>query len=108
MSFGGHLRTLRGEAGLSRAELARRAGVPVSTLRHWENDRGFPGASAVFRLADALGVPVERLAEGWMIRRGKTRKPVKRSRDGGRHEENPSRAGGDKSIARSKLGPRHM
>ena len=43
MSYGGHLRTLRGEAGLSRAELARRARVPVGTLRNWENDRGFPG-----------------------------------------------------------------
>jgi transcriptional regulator with XRE-family HTH domain len=39
MSFGGHLRALRGKAGVSRAELARRAGVPVSTLRHWENGR---------------------------------------------------------------------
>jgi len=39
MSFGGHLRTLREQAGLSRAELARRAGVPASTLRHWENAR---------------------------------------------------------------------
>jgi transcriptional regulator with XRE-family HTH domain len=63
MSFGGHLRSLRAVAGLSRAELARRAGVPVSTLRNWENDRGFPGL-AFLRLAEALGVPVERLAEG--------------------------------------------
>ena len=49
---------------MSRAELARRAGVPVSTLRHWENGRGFPGAPASLRLAEALGVPAERLAEG--------------------------------------------
>ena len=53
MSFGGHLRTLRGEARLSRAELARRAGLPVSTLRDWENDRGFPGVPAFLRLAEA-------------------------------------------------------
>jgi transcriptional regulator with XRE-family HTH domain len=64
MSFGGHLRALREEAALSRAELARRAGVPVSTLRGWENDRGFPDVAAGVRLAEALGVPVERLAEG--------------------------------------------
>ena len=64
MSCGGHLRALRGEARLSRAELARRAGVPVSTLRHWENGRGFPAAPAFLRLAEALGVPAERLAEG--------------------------------------------
>ena len=34
MSFGSHLRALRDGAGLSRAELARRAGVPASTLRN--------------------------------------------------------------------------
>jgi transcriptional regulator with XRE-family HTH domain len=64
MSFGQHLRGLREGAGLSRPELARRAGVPVSTLRNWEGDRGFPGMAACLRMAEALGVPVERLAEG--------------------------------------------
>jgi putative transcriptional regulator len=64
MSFGQHMRALREEAGLSRAERARRAGVPVSTLRNWENDRGFPSLATGLRLAGALGVPVERLAEG--------------------------------------------
>jgi transcriptional regulator with XRE-family HTH domain len=64
MSFGRQLRTLRGEARLARAELARRASVPVSTLRHWEHDRGFPGVPAFLRLAEALGVLAERLAEG--------------------------------------------
>jgi transcriptional regulator with XRE-family HTH domain len=64
MSFGQHLRSLREGAGLSRAELARRAGVPVSTLRNWEGDRGMPGIPAAVRLAEALGVPVDRLAEG--------------------------------------------
>ena len=65
MSFGQHLRRLREGAGLSRAELARRAGVPASTLRGWEGDRGFPALPAALRLAGALGVPVERFAEGW-------------------------------------------
>jgi HTH-type transcriptional regulator, cell division transcriptional repressor len=64
MSFGLHLRGLREAAGLSRAELARKAGVPISTLRNWEGDRGFPGLPAALRLAEALGVPVERFAEG--------------------------------------------
>jgi transcriptional regulator with XRE-family HTH domain len=64
MSFGGHLKALRQGAGLSRAALARRAGVPASTLRNWEGDRGFPGLAACLRLAAALGVRVERLAEG--------------------------------------------
>jgi DNA-binding XRE family transcriptional regulator len=64
MSLGAHLRRLREAAGLSRAGLARKAAVPVSTLRNWEAGRGFPGLPASLRLADALGVPVERLAEG--------------------------------------------
>jgi DNA-binding transcriptional regulator YiaG len=42
MSFGQHMRALRREAGLTRAEAARRAGIPTSTLRNWESDRGFP------------------------------------------------------------------
>jgi transcriptional regulator with XRE-family HTH domain len=64
VTFGHHLRTLREAAGLSWAELARRAGVPASTLRGWEADRDFPGPAAGLRLAGALGVTLERLAEG--------------------------------------------
>jgi transcriptional regulator with XRE-family HTH domain len=55
---------MREGAGLSRSALARKAGVPVSTLRGWETDRGFPNINALLRLAKALGVRVERLAEG--------------------------------------------
>jgi transcriptional regulator with XRE-family HTH domain len=64
LSFGQHLRGLREAACLSRAGPARRAGVPASTLRDWEGDRGFPGPAAGLRLADTLGVSLERLAEG--------------------------------------------
>jgi transcriptional regulator with XRE-family HTH domain len=64
MSFGNHLRSLRGAAGLSRPELAKKAGVPVSTLRNWEASVGFPGLPALHRLAEALEVPMERFAEG--------------------------------------------
>src|SRR5262245_30097122 len=64
MSFGGHLRAVREEAGLSRLELARQAGVTASILRNWEADRGMPSLAVLVRLAGALGVPVERFAEG--------------------------------------------
>jgi transcriptional regulator with XRE-family HTH domain len=55
---------LREGVGLSRAELARQASVPASTLRNWEGGRGFPGLPAALRLAEALGVPVESFAKG--------------------------------------------
>ena len=64
MSFGHHLRTLRTAAGLSRADAARRARVPASILREWENDRGFPPLATFRGWPEALGVPVERIAEG--------------------------------------------
>jgi transcriptional regulator with XRE-family HTH domain len=75
MSFGGHLRALREGAGLSRAELARRAGVPATTLRNWETDRGYPSLPVLQRLAGALGVPVERLAKGTEDPGGNSGKP---------------------------------
>jgi transcriptional regulator with XRE-family HTH domain len=62
MSFGEHLRQLREGAGLPRSELARRAGLAVSTLAGWEHDRGFPGLPALLRLAQALALPVESFA----------------------------------------------
>ena len=64
MSFGQHLRALREGVSMSRPELARKADIPASTLGHWEGDRGFPCLPALVRLAEALGVPVERFAEG--------------------------------------------
>jgi putative transcriptional regulator len=64
MSFGGHLRALREQAGLSRAEAARRAGVPVSNFRNWEGDIGMPTPAILLKLARVLGVPVERFAVG--------------------------------------------
>ena len=54
---------MREAAGLSEAELARKAAVPAGTLRNWEAGRGFPGLPALLRLA-ALGVTVEQIAEG--------------------------------------------
>jgi DNA-binding XRE family transcriptional regulator len=63
MNFGRHLRSLREDAGPSRAELARRVGVPVSTMRNWEGDWGMPGIPTALRRAEELGVLVEQFAE---------------------------------------------
>jgi transcriptional regulator with XRE-family HTH domain len=64
MGFGHHLQALREKAGLSRSALARQASIPVSTLRNWETGQGFPPLAALVKLARALGVPVERFANG--------------------------------------------
>jgi hypothetical protein len=41
-----------------------RGSVPICALRNWEGDQGMPGIPAALPLAEALGVPTERLAEG--------------------------------------------
>ena len=84
MSFGLYLRTLRGEAKLSRAELAGRAGVPVSTLRNWASDWGFPGTPVFPRLAEALGFRWSGWQRGWKIwhKRTRSRARVKHTGDG--------------------------
>ena len=46
MSLGHHLRRLRDAAGLSPAELARRAAVPFGTLRLLRDLRRCPGPSS--------------------------------------------------------------
>ena len=59
------------------------ARVPVSTLRNWEADRGFPNMPALLRLAKALSVRVERLAEGWKTWPKTSRKRRRRTRPDG-------------------------
>lgn len=63
MTFAEKLRLLREHAGLSQAELSRASGVPVWTLRKFEQGRREPLWLVLFQLADALGVPVEAFRE---------------------------------------------
>ena len=55
------LKQLREAAGLSQPEAAA-AGVPVGTLRGWEQGRRVPLLDAAARLALALGVSLDELA----------------------------------------------
>lgn len=57
--FGARLLRLREMAGLTQASLAEAAGVPITTLRNWEHGRREPLASAVRKLASALGVTTD-------------------------------------------------
>lgn len=52
----------RCRAGLSQAELARRAGIPRSVLNAYERGRRQPGADAFLRILDAADIEV-RLSE---------------------------------------------
>jgi hypothetical protein len=38
--------------------------LPVTSLRNWERDHRTPGVFALFKLAQALGLPMERFVEG--------------------------------------------
>jgi transcriptional regulator with XRE-family HTH domain len=57
------IRRERERAGLSMAELARRAGVGKSTLSQLEAGLGNPGVETLWALATALGVPFSRLVD---------------------------------------------
>jgi len=62
-TLGQRLQRLRAAAGLTQAQLASAAGVPLSSLQNWEIDRREPGFRAACSLAKALGVAAETLAD---------------------------------------------
>jgi hypothetical protein len=83
MSFGRHLRGLREAAGLSRPELARRAAVPVSTLRNWGADRGFPACPPCCGWPARWGCRSSGSPGAWKTRQG-MRRGLARGSLGGR------------------------
>jgi len=58
-----HLKEARATRGLSRPELASRAGVSVSTIARIERGTTLPRPHVARRLAAALGVPADAIAE---------------------------------------------
>ncbi|MEM1273691.1 MAG: helix-turn-helix transcriptional regulator [Pseudomonadota bacterium] len=63
-TFGDRLAAARDSAGLSQSELARRAGVRVSSIRSWENDQSEPRANTLQRVSGILGVSLMWLLAG--------------------------------------------
>jgi transcriptional regulator with XRE-family HTH domain len=63
-TFGDRMTGAREAAGLSQAELAKRLGVKVKTIRAWENDRSEPRANRLQMLAGILGVSIMWLLNG--------------------------------------------
>ncbi len=62
--IGEKVKRLRLEEGMTKAELARRAGLTRRTLSHIERNVTEPHRSTRLMLSEALGVPPDELAEG--------------------------------------------
>lgn len=63
-TFGDRVTGAREAAGLGQAELAKRLGVKVKTVRGWENDQSEPRANKLSMLAGILGVSMMWLLSG--------------------------------------------
>ncbi|MBF9030166.1 helix-turn-helix domain-containing protein [Rhodobacterales bacterium HKCCE3408] len=63
-TFGDRLAAAREAAGLSQADLARRAGVGLASVKAWENDQSEPRANTLQRVAGILGVSLMWLMAG--------------------------------------------
>ena len=63
-TFGDRLAAARDAAGMNQAELAKRLGVNVKTLRGWENDLAEPRANRLQMLAGQLNVSIVWLLTG--------------------------------------------
>jgi transcriptional regulator with XRE-family HTH domain len=63
MTYGERLRQLRERSGQTQEQLAEQSGVPLWTLRGYEQGRREPGWKAALALAAALGVKAEAFAD---------------------------------------------
>jgi len=61
--LGKAVRSLREEAGVDQATLAERAELPLSLIAEIESGRSDPTWGDMRRVAEALGVSLERLSE---------------------------------------------
>jgi putative transcriptional regulator len=59
--LGNHMKALRGDAGLTQAELAAAVGVTRKTVNTVENGVFTPSALLALKIARALGKPVEQV-----------------------------------------------
>ena len=62
MTFGEKLKELREAAELTQTALADTSGVPIGTIRDYEQAKRTPLLSTAFKLSRALGVSVESFA----------------------------------------------
>ena len=60
MTFGQRLQELRQAAGLSQPALAKASGLPVGSIRNYEQNLRWPLWPVLFKLADAMGLTVDK------------------------------------------------
>jgi transcriptional regulator with XRE-family HTH domain len=65
LTLGARIRTLRRARGLTQDRLADTTGVSRSAVAQWESDRAGHSAGMLRRIAEALGVSVGLLRDGW-------------------------------------------
>ncbi|MFN2233612.1 MAG: helix-turn-helix domain-containing protein [Anaerolineales bacterium] len=58
VDVGGRLRELRNERGMSMRALARESGLSANALSMIERGRTSPSVSTLYKLADAMGIPI--------------------------------------------------
>lgn len=63
-TFGDRLARAREAAGMNQAQLARRLGVKVTTMRNWEADRSEPRANRLQMLCGLLNISIIWLMTG--------------------------------------------
>ena len=64
MTFGARLKALREQRGLTQAKLAEAAGISLGAVRNYEQGLREPSLAAGVKLARALGIRLDVLAEG--------------------------------------------
>ena len=63
-----NLKYLRSQASLTQAQLAKRTGIPRSTVATLETGTGNPTLAVMMALADGLQIRLEELLRLWSIR----------------------------------------
>jgi transcriptional regulator with XRE-family HTH domain len=61
-TMGKRLKRLREGAKMTQAELAERTGIPLGTIRNWEQDVREPRLGQAVSMARVLGITVDTLA----------------------------------------------
>jgi transcriptional regulator with XRE-family HTH domain len=76
--MGARFKQLREEARLTQKEASERSGIPLSTLRNWEQGTNLPRIDQAIKLAHALEVDLNTLAGFAEAEPEKTRRKPKK------------------------------